>query len=100
VAVGPLECAGPRYRGRLCWDRNALQLGEVSGVSLLAACQLRFRSGRPRARERAELTLEAGSAYVLSGPVWTQWQHHIPAVTKERWSMTFRTLRPAAAGIR
>jgi hypothetical protein len=38
--------------------------------------------------------------YVLSGPARTQWQHHIPPVTKERWSMTFRTLRHAAAGTR
>ena len=43
---------------------------------------------------------ERGSAYVLSGPARTQWQHHIPPVTKERWSMTFRTPRHAAAGTR
>jgi DNA oxidative demethylase len=42
----------------------------------------------------------ARSAYVLSGPARTQWQHHIPPVTQERWSMTFRTLRHAAADAR
>ena len=82
------------------WHRDAPQFGEVSGISLQAACRMRFRRGRPRAWQTAELTLEPRSAYVLSGPARTQWQHHIPPVTKERWSMTFRTLRHAAAGTR
>ena len=82
------------------WHRDAPQFGEVGGISLLTACRMRFRRGRTRAWETAELTLEPRSAYVLSGPVRTQWQHHIPAVTQERWSMTFRTLRNAAAGTR
>jgi alkylated DNA repair dioxygenase AlkB len=82
------------------WHRDAPQFGEVSGVSLQAACRMRFRRGRPRAWETAELTLEPRSAYLLSGPARAQWQHHIPPVTQERWSMTFRTLRRAAAGTR
>ena len=82
------------------WHRDAPQFGDVGGISLLTACRMRFRCGRPRAWQTAELTLEPRSAYVLSGPARTQWQHHIPPVTKERWSMTFRTLRHAAAGIR
>ena len=79
------------------WHRDAPQFGDVSGISLLAACRMRFRRGRTRAWETAELTLESRSAYVLSGPARTQWQHHIPPVAEERWSMTFRTLRHAAA---
>jgi alkylated DNA repair protein (DNA oxidative demethylase) len=79
------------------WHRDAPQFGEVSGVSLLTACRMRFRRGRPRAWETAEVTLEPCSAYVLSGPARARWQHHIPPVTKERWSMTFRTLRHDAA---
>jgi DNA oxidative demethylase len=75
------------------WHRDVPQFGEVSGVSLLAACRMRFRRGRTRAWETAELTLEPRSAYVLSGPARTQWQHHIPPVAQERWSMTFRTRR-------
>jgi DNA oxidative demethylase len=79
------------------WHRDAPQFGDVTGISLLTACRMRFRRGRPRAWETAELTLEPRSAYVLSGPARTQWQHHIPPVTKERWSITFRTQRHAAA---
>ena len=82
------------------WHRDAPQFGDVSGVSLLTACRMRFRRGRPRAWETVELTLEPRSAYVLSGPARTQWQHHIPPVTKERWSLTFRTLRHARLGTR
>jgi alkylated DNA repair dioxygenase AlkB len=82
------------------WHRDAPQFGDVSGISLQAACRMRFRRGRTRAWQTAELTLEPRSAYVLSGPARTQWQHHIPPVTHERWSMTFRTLRHAAAGPR
>ena len=82
------------------WHRDRPQFGEVSGISLLTACRMRFRRGRTGAWETAELTLEPRSAYVLSGPARTQWQHHIPPVTDERWSMTFRTLRHAAASAR
>jgi len=82
------------------WHRDAPQFGEVSGISLQAACRMRFRRGRIRAWETAELTLQPRSAYVLSGPARTPWQHHIPPVTQERWSMTFRTLRHAADGTR
>jgi DNA oxidative demethylase len=80
------------------WHRDAPQFRDVSGVSLLTACRMRFRRGRTRAWETAELTLEPRSAYVLSGPARTQWQHQIPPLTEERWSMTFRTLRHAVAG--
>lgn len=80
------------------WHRDAPQFGDVAGVSLLTACRMRFRRGRPRAWETVELTLEPRSVYVLSGAARTQWQHHIPPVAEERWSMTFRTLRHAAAG--
>jgi alkylated DNA repair dioxygenase AlkB len=82
------------------WHRDAPQFGDVAGISLQTSCRMRFRRGRPRAWQTAELTLEPRSAYVLSGAARTQWQHHIPAVTQERWSMTFRTLRHAAASTR
>ena len=80
------------------WHRDAPQFGEVSGVSLLTACRMRFRRGRPRAWETAELTLEPRSAYLLSGPARARWQHRIPPVTQERWSITSApcgTPRPA-----
>lgn len=80
------------------WHRDAPQFRDVSGISLLTGCRMRFRRGRTRAWETAELAIEPRSAYVLSGPARAQWQHHIPPVTHERWSMTFRTLRHAGPG--
>jgi DNA oxidative demethylase len=79
------------------WHRDLPQFGDVSGISLLTACRMRFRRGQTRAWETAELTLEPRSAYVLSGPARAEWQHQIPPVKEERWSMTFRTLRHAVA---
>jgi len=36
------------------------------------------------------------SLYVLGGAARASWQHMIPPVDGERWSLTFRTLRPGA----
>ena len=40
-----------------------------------------------------ELELAPRSAYVLAGQARSAWQHSIPPVREERWSVTFRTLR-------
>jgi DNA oxidative demethylase len=74
------------------WHRDAPPFGIVIGISLLAACRFRFRRGRTGAWDRAELTLEPRSAYVLTGPARYDWQHSIPAVDALRYSVTFRTM--------
>jgi len=43
------------------------------------------------------LNLQPRSAYLLRGPVRTQWEHSIPAVERLRYSITFRTLIGRAA---
>jgi alkylated DNA repair protein (DNA oxidative demethylase) len=75
------------------WHRDAPGFGIVVGVSLLSACRFRFRRGPARGSERISLTLEPRSAYVLSGPARSEWQHSIPEVDTLRYSITFRTLR-------
>jgi DNA oxidative demethylase len=75
------------------WHRDAPGFGIVVGVSLLSACRFRFRRGPERGSARVTLTLEPGSAYVLSGPARSEWQHSIPEVAELRYSITFRTLR-------
>lgn len=75
------------------WHRDAPGFGIVVGVSLLSACRFRFRRGPQRSSERVTLTLEPGSAYVLSGPARSDWQHSIRDVDALRYSITFRTLR-------
>jgi alkylated DNA repair protein (DNA oxidative demethylase) len=75
------------------WHRDAPGFGIVVGVSLLSACRFRFRRGPERGSERLSLTLEPRSAYVLSGPARSEWQHSIPEVETLRYSITFRTLK-------
>jgi alkylated DNA repair dioxygenase AlkB len=75
------------------WHRDAYPFDVVIGVSLLSACRFRFRRGKVRAWETAELPLPPRSAYVLTGPARTEWEHSIPPVKELRYSVTFRTLR-------
>ena len=79
------------------WHRDAPQFGVVIGVSLLAACRMRFQRGQGAGRETRVATLAPRSAYVLTGEVRQQWQHSIPPTRARRYSITFRTLRSAAA---
>lgn len=75
--------------------------GVVVGISLGSASVMRFRPyQRPGAtptgeRRRAthEVWLEPRSAYVLRGEARQGYEHHIPAVTNLRYSITFRTRR-------
>jgi alkylated DNA repair dioxygenase AlkB len=78
----------------LGWHRDAPQYGLVVGVSLAAACAMRFRPFPPRPGRKDVLSLELAprSAYVLRGDVRWRWQHSIPATKALRYSLTFRTL--------
>ena len=77
------------------WHRDKADFGEVVGVSLLAPCTLRFRRRSGETWQRASLTVEPRSAYLLSGPSRTIWQHSIPPLDQHRYSITFRTLANA-----
>lgn len=74
------------------WHRDKAQFDEVVGVSLLAPCTLRFRRKAGETWDRASLTVEPRSAYLLSGPARTLWEHSIPALDRLRYSITLRTL--------
>ncbi len=75
------------------WHRDAAPFDIVVGISLASACRFRFRRGKVRAWETAEITLPPRSAYVLDGSARREWEHSIPAVKELRYSVTFRTLR-------
>ena len=95
------------------WHRDKPVFGEVVGISLLAPCVLRFRrkssggeSGNPKKRkgrdgrtrtranwERFNLDAEPRSAYHLSGPARSEWEHSISSVEQLRYSITFRNVR-------
>jgi alkylated DNA repair dioxygenase AlkB len=74
------------------WHRDKAQFDEVVGVSLLHPCVLRFRRKAGETWDRASLTVEPRSAYLLSGPARTVWEHSIPALDRLRYSITLRTL--------
>ena len=83
------------------WHRDAPQYDIVAGISLLSACRMKFRpyvapkaaaeTGRRTATH--EVTLDRRSAYLMTAQSRSGYEHHIPAVTALRYSMTFRTLR-------
>jgi alkylated DNA repair dioxygenase AlkB len=75
------------------WHRDKANFGEVIGVSLHAACRLRFRRGRDGGWQRFAQALAPRSAYLLRGSARTDWEHSIPPVAEPRYSVTFRTLR-------
>jgi alkylated DNA repair dioxygenase AlkB len=75
------------------WHRDAPGFELIVGISLMSACRFRFRRGPERGSERVNVTLEPRSAYILSGPARSDWQHSIPEVNDLRYSITFRTLR-------
>jgi alkylated DNA repair dioxygenase AlkB len=75
------------------WHRDKAVFGEIVGVSLLTPCTFRLRRRSGDAWQRFSLTAEPRSAYLLSGPSRTEWEHSIPAVDALRYSVTFRNLR-------
>jgi alkylated DNA repair dioxygenase AlkB len=77
------------------WHRDKAVFGEVIGLSLLSACRFRLRRKAGSRWERVSLTAEPRSAYLLSGPARTEWEHSIPEVDALRYSITFRNFREA-----
>ena len=72
------------------WHRDKAAFAEVVGVSLLTPCRFRLRRKHAGAWQRAAITLEPRSAYLLTGPSRTEWEHSIPPVDRLRYSITFR----------
>ena len=79
------------------WHKDRPMFGDVVGVSLLSSCLFRLRRKSGSRWQRASLTVEPRSIYLLRGPSRAEWEHSIPAVERLRYSVTFRTFRPDAA---
>jgi DNA oxidative demethylase len=75
------------------WHRDAPAFGIVAGISLGAACRMRFQTGVGPARMTYNLGLPGRSIYLLTGEVRSKWQHMIPPTRELRYSITFRTLK-------
>ena len=74
------------------WHRDRPEFGQVAGVSLLTPCWFRFRRKAGAGWERRAFEAAPRSAYLLSGPSRTEWEHSIPPLEARRYSVTFRTL--------
>jgi alkylated DNA repair dioxygenase AlkB len=81
------------------WHRDIPYFGIVVGVSLGAACRMRFRKySRVRSKklnrnEVLSIELQPRSIYLMSGASREIWQHSIPPVQELRYSIMMRTLR-------
>jgi len=75
------------------WHRDKAVFGEVVGISLLSPCTFRLRRAAGEGWERVNVPAEPRSAYLLSGPSRTEWEHSVPPVGALRYSVTFRNLR-------
>ena len=75
------------------WHCDSPPFGIVVGISLGAACRMRFQRGEGMQRQTWSLELPPRSLYVLTGSAREEWQHSIPAVKETRYSITFRTLK-------
>jgi alkylated DNA repair dioxygenase AlkB len=76
------------------WHRDAPMFGpSVVGISLAADCIMKFRRKTDSGFEVYKQPLERRSAYVIAGRARSEWQHSIPPVREERFSVTFRTVK-------
>jgi len=81
------------------WHRDIAHFGVVVGISLGAACRMRFRKyNRVRSRslkrdEILSIELQPRSIYLMSAASRELWQHSIPPVKTLRYSVMMRTLR-------
>jgi alkylated DNA repair dioxygenase AlkB len=78
------------------WHRDKPVFDEVVGISLLSSCDFRFRRAKGKKWERKTILTEPRSAYLLTGPARTEWEHSILAVDALRYSITFRNFRPGS----
>ena len=75
------------------WHKDRPQFDDVIGISLLSPCTFRFRRKAGAKWERRSFTAEPRSVYLLRGPVRAEWEHSIPALDAQRYSITFRSLK-------
>ena len=75
------------------WHKDRSVFGDVVGISLLSSCTFRLRRKNGTKWERVSIVAEPRSAYLLSGPARTEWEHSIPGVEALRYSITFRNFK-------
>jgi alkylated DNA repair dioxygenase AlkB len=75
------------------WHRDKAVFSDVIGISLVSPCTIRLRRKIGSTWQRKSFSAESRSAYLLRGPVRTEWEHSIAPLASLRYSITFRKLR-------
>ncbi|MDC0693085.1 alpha-ketoglutarate-dependent dioxygenase AlkB [Klebsiella pasteurii] len=86
---------------QLGWHRDVPVYETIVGISLGNPATLRFRPWPPseRTRHRAvSLEVVPRSIYKLDGEARWGWQHAVPPVKYQRWSITLRVKRSNSGG--
>jgi alkylated DNA repair dioxygenase AlkB len=90
--IGQVLCTEYDVGVGIGWHRDKPHFDRVFGLSLGSACQFRFRRPSSTTWERFTLEARPRSIYMMSGPSREVWEHSIPAVEAQRYSITFRTM--------
>jgi alkylated DNA repair dioxygenase AlkB len=72
------------------WHRDAPSFEHLLGITLGSECTMKMRE--MSGKRKYSLHLERRSAYAITGHARWRWEHHIPPVKEERYSLTFRSL--------
>lgn len=75
------------------WHSDAPMYEKVFGFSLLSDCVMDFQLTTGKQKQLLHVDLDARGAYTMQGPSRWPWQHRIREHKKERYSITFRSLR-------
>jgi alkylated DNA repair dioxygenase AlkB len=79
------------------WHRDAPPFDCIFGLSLFSDCIFRFRPYNKARQGRASIIkfpIKRRSLYMMEGPSRSEWEHSIAPVTRKRYSITLRTLKP------
>ena len=90
--IGQVLCTEYDIGVGIGWHRDKPYFDWVFGLSLGSACKFRFRRPAYTRWERFTLKARPRSIYMMSGPSREVWEHSIPAVGAQRYSITFRTM--------
>jgi alkylated DNA repair dioxygenase AlkB len=74
------------------WHRDKPHFEKIFGLSLASACKFRFRRKSGASWQRFTLEAAPRSLYAMSGESRHVWEHSIPSVEHQRYSITFRTM--------
>jgi alkylated DNA repair dioxygenase AlkB len=90
--IGQVLCTEYDVGVGIGWHRDKPHFDRVFGLSLGSACKFRFRRPSYTKWERFTLEAQPRSICMMSVPSRQVWEHSIPPVEVQRYSITFRTM--------